>query len=396
MVRILHINDYPIGTGGGAEVVLAQTLSILRRHGVPFDTFTCADLASPRRTPLRYVDNRVARRALADKLHSFRPDVVHLHNYYHVLSPGILATLGEFKSQHPLRVVMTAHDYHLICPNAGGSWFRWLTRRRESVDAARVRSLSSVAAHRWDDRTYLHSLLKLAQHAWNYRWHHRRAVIDLVICPSRFVQGMLEGTGLATAHLPHPVPPLPRVPSVRTGPLQFVFAGRVESEKGLNEFLNLLPPEFDAQLTIVGEGAELSACQATCAARGWNDRVRFVGRLTHPQTLARIAASHVLVQPSRVLETYGLTLIEALSQGTNILAVRRGAAPEIVEATGVGFLFEPDDQASLAEQLRAIHGHFESGALNRFDIASFVEERSEARYLDGLLRIYQIPGVVAA
>jgi len=342
------------------------------------------------------VDNPLARRALAAKLRSFRPDVVHLHNYYHVLSPGILATLGEFKKRHPLRVVMTAHDYHLICPNAGGSWFRWLTRARESVDEARVKSLPSLMAHRWDERTYLHSLLKLAQHTWNYRWHQRRDVIDLVICPSRFLQVMLAATGLATIWLPHPVPVLPKAPVERSGPLHLAFAGRLEPEKGLDDFLRLLPTDFDARLTIVGEGAEMARCQATSAERGWTDRVRFTGRLSHPETLAKIAASHVLVQPSRVLETYGLTLIEALAQGTNILAVNRGAAPEIVETTGIGFLFEPDDPASLAKQLRAIRAQFDAGTLNRFAIASFLDERSEARYLDALLRIYQSPDSAAA
>src|SRR5207253_3285398 len=111
MERVLHINDYPMETGGGAEVILAQTIALLRRRGIVVDTFTSTDLASPRRTPLRYVDNPLARRALAAKLRAFRPDIVHLHNYYHVLSPGILVALERYKKRNPLRVVMTAHDY---------------------------------------------------------------------------------------------------------------------------------------------------------------------------------------------------------------------------------------------------------------------------------------------
>lgn len=396
MERVLHINDYPVGTGGGAEVVLAQTLDILGRGGVVIDTFTAADLASARRTPFRYVDNPLARRALLEKLHAFRPHVVHLHNYYHVLSPAILATLADYKKEHPLRVVMTAHDYHLICPNAGGSWYRWGSRQRGCIDNDCVKSLPALLARRWDERTPWHSLLKLIQHTWNYRWHRREKVIDLVICPSRFVERMLAPFGLPTCWLPHPVPRLPIFSTERPRELHFVFAGRLEAEKGLDEFLGLLPGSFGARLTIVGDGSERTRCEATCAARGWTKQIEFVGRLPHAEALAKIAACHVLVQPSRVLETYGLTLIEALSQGTNILAVDRGAAAEIAAATGVGFLYKPDDAVSLARQLELIRAHFVDGTLNRFTIDAFLQNRSEARYLDALLRFYRLPGSGAA
>jgi phosphatidylinositol alpha 1,6-mannosyltransferase len=100
----------------------------------------------------------------------------------------------------------------------------------------------------------------------------------------------------------------------------------------------------------------------------------------------------VLVQPSRVLETYGLSLIEALASGTNVLAARRGAATEIVDMAGVGYLYEPDDAGSLANQMNAIVRDFGGATLNRFDISLFLEERSERRYVEELLRVYTCAG----
>ncbi len=390
MSRVLHINDYPIETGGGAEVVMRATIALLQANGILVETFTSADLADAGRTPLRYVYNPRALGALAVKLEAYRPDVVHLHNYYHLLSPGILAALAGYKRRHPLRVVMTAHDYHLICPNSGGTWFRWWTGRREAIDGG-AGSLGYHLSRNWDHRGCLHSLLRLAQHAWNYRWHQRQRVIDLVICPSRFVEDMLAPLGLPTCWLPHPVTP-PKSPQGKRGkaaaPLRFVFAGRIEPEKGLNEFLNLWPFDYPATLTIIGAGGEMERCQDSCTQRNLAKRVEFTGRLPHADTLERIADCHVLVQPSRVPETYGLTLIEALASGTNVLAVNRGAAREIVETTGVGFLYEADNPASLAEQLEAIRRSHQAGALNRFDIAHFLQERGEASYIEQLLQIY--------
>ncbi len=394
MDKVLHINDYPIDAGGGAEVVMRQTMALLREAGVIVEAFTCADLADARLTPFRYISNRQAQEALAAKLAVFRPDVVHLHNYYHLLSPGILATLADFQRVRPPRVVMTAHDYHLVSPNSGGSWFHGWTGRREDVEPGRL-PWGRLLARRWDERSLFHSFLKTVQHVWSYRWHRRERVIDLVMCPSRFVERMMASTGLTTCLLPHPLPPLPTTAPQRAGRLRLVFAGRIEPEKGLNEFLQMLPADFDAAFTIIGAGSAREQCQATCAARQWTERVEFVGRLPHAETLARIAGAHVLVQPSRVLETYGLTLIEALSQGTNVLAANRGAAREIIEETGVGFLYEPDDAASLGAQLQAICQRYRAGTLNRFDISAFLDERSKARYLERLLAAYEGDGADA-
>ena len=78
MHRVLHINDYPVETGGGAEVVMRTTIALLRGRGLAVESFTSADLADARPSPLRYVNNRRAQQALALKLSAFRPDVVHL------------------------------------------------------------------------------------------------------------------------------------------------------------------------------------------------------------------------------------------------------------------------------------------------------------------------------
>jgi glycosyltransferase involved in cell wall biosynthesis len=308
-----------------------------------------------------------------------------LHNFYHVLSPGILDTLAQFKKDNGLRVVMTAHDFHLACPNSGGSWFRWWTRRREAIEPGESLALFT---RRWDERSLAHSVLKVVQYGWSYRWRRRQEVIDLVMCPSRCVQAMLAPLGLATIVLPHPIPPLPGVAGERGKKLSLVFAGRIEPEKGLKEFLQQLPGDFDAELTVIGAGSELAQCEAISKARGFGARVKFMGRLPHDETLKRIAGCHVLVQPSRVLETYGLTLIEALAQGTNVLAINRGAAREMVEDSGVGFLFEPDDKDDLATQLRRIQRAFDAGMLNRFDIHAFLAARREDRYLGQLLLAY--------
>ena len=394
MARILHINDYPATTGGGAEVVLRITVALLRERGHTVEIFTSADLEDTRQLPWRYIHNCAAQKALSLKLETFRPDVIHLHNYYHLLSPAILATIAGYKLNHAARAIMTAHDYHLCCPNAGGAWFHWWSGQRKSINYGNASFLNHLT-RKWDHRGILHSMLKLAQHFWNYTVQSRQRAIDLVICPSRFLQEMLAPLGLRTYLLPHPAPAFQRSAATRPSTLHFIVAGRVEPEKGLSELLRCWPSDEEVRLIVVGDGSDLAKCRDICTRRHLHGGVAFLGRLPHDQTLAHIAKCHVLVQPTQVLETFGLTLLEALASGTNILAAGRGALREIVTTSGVGYLYDPSDPTSLADRLAVIRREFDAGTLNQFDANAFLHERSQACYVERLLQIYGIESVSA-
>jgi glycosyltransferase involved in cell wall biosynthesis len=390
MQRILQINDYPPETGGGAEVVMARTIALLRGAGLTVDSFTSADLPQRRRTPLRYLNNPVARGRLAVKLDAFRPDVIHLHNYYHILSPAILAAIRRYQKEHVVRVIMTAHDYHLACPNAGGQWFG-IFGGHGNFDPARIQSWLYLLSRRWDRRSAIHSLLKLVQHTWNYGQRRRHRTIDRLLCPSWFTYQLYTSLGYQASHVPNPLPPRISRREDRSGPLRLVFAGRLEPEKGLKEFLEILPADFDGVFQVIGEGKDLDRCRRTCRRRGFDGRVHFCGRMPHTQTIAEIARAHVLVLPSRMLETYGLVLVEALAGGTNILVSNQGAAREVVTDSGVGFVYDLNDPASFAEQWRRILAQHASGELNRFNVRAFLQNRDEQHYLQRLLSVYQPP-----
>jgi glycosyltransferase involved in cell wall biosynthesis len=396
IVRILQINDFPITavSGGGAELILAHTVELLRNRGIDVMTFTAADLTGYRRTPLRYVDNQLARNQLRRALAAYKPDAVHLHNYYHHLSPGILAELARFRQQRPLRIVMTAHDFHLVCPNPGGDWFpRGGAARPQCIDLQSPPPIATILGRRWDQKSELQSWLRIAQHVWNYAIRQRHRVIDLILCPSRVLLTLLAKHGLPVMLLPHAIAPgcgtaRSRGQKRGGGPLRMIFAGRVEPEKGLAEFISNVPGELDWTMTIVGDGGELNRCRELASQLGLQHRIRMTGRLSHEETLALIADSHLLVLPSRCAENQPMSLIEALAAGTNILVAGHGGMLEVVQTSGVGYVYEINRSNSLAMTLAKIINDYKSGALNKFDVSAYLHERSEARYLDGLLRAY--------
>lgn len=384
-MKVLHVNDYT--QQGGAEVVLHRTVQGLADRGCTTDLFTADDVRGYRITPLRYVDSAPCRRGLRARLDAFRPDVVHLHNFYHLLSPGILGEVGRWRRGRRCRVVMTAHDYNLVCPNSGLRFF--FGGEGRLADLEKLHRLSYQWSRRWDHRGLRHALLRLIQHVWNYRLRDRRRELDVLLCPSRFMQSVLEPFGLPALFLPNPAPPRMAGVVKPPGPLRLLFAGRVDPVKGLAEFLTLWPAGFDGRVEVIGDGPALPQCRRIIDQRGLHDRVSFVGRLPHDQVLRHLEWAHVAVLPSLWYENAPVFMIEALSRGANLLVSGLGGMREIVKESGIGYLFEPGNAQSLEAVLVEIRRVYADGRLNDFDSSSFLDARSEGKYFQRLIGVYE-------
>lgn len=383
-MKILHINDYR--DAGGCEVIVQLTAALLEERGLCVDIFTCDDVPDYKRTPLGYITSNICSKTLAEILQSKKPDIVHLHNFYHELSPGILKTLADYKRNHDVKVVMTAHDYHLVCPNSGLNYFSH--GKLQMADVAHLRSLIYILTKRWDERSIAHSLLKLAQHIYNYRLLKRHKVIDLVLCPSKYIQSVLSSTGLKTKHIPLPAPGAANTSDRAEAPLSFVFAGRVEPEKGLAQFLENIPDDLQGKFVVIGEGSELQRCRDIVSQRQLSLDVDFVGKRPHDETLSIISKSHVLVLPSVCAENYPLSMLEALASQTNVLVSSFGGMREIVDQSGIGFMFDPNDSSSLHLAIENVVKSFSAGSINQFEVSGFLADRDEKSYIDQILEVY--------
>ncbi len=388
-MRILIVNDYE--RMGGAEVVCSLSADALREagHEVVLLTAEGAGLASP--SPWGYIDSRRGRRVLAETLDRFAPDVVHLHNFYHLFSPGILSVLAR-RRRRGACVVATAHDFHLICPNAG---LRHFSRGRGvEADPARLGSLAYLLTKRWDHRGRAHATAKLLQHLWNYRLHRRRRAIDTIIAPSRWACDVLAGAGLDAVHVPnpvdlgpargHPPAPIPRPPTAEE--TRLVFAGRVEPEKGLAEFIAHLRGVERVRIEIIGDGGDLERCRR--AARDAGVRAVFSGRLDRAETLRRIGAAWALVLPSLCAENAAMVLFEALASRTVPIVTDRGAPKHIVEQFGVGAVFDPLKRESVLTALRSAREQTADWA----GVDAKLAMLSPRRHADRLARVYAEAG----
>ena len=188
---------------------------------------------------------------------------------------------------------------------------------------------------------------------WRYTGFLQRQLehVDLFIAMSRFSRDKHREFGCPREMevLPYflpdpqsPTPPIARGPSPHPRPY-FLFVGRLERIKGLDDVIPLFGSYGDADLLVAGDGEyrpQLERLSQGIAG------VRFIGRQT-PEALREYYRHAIaLIVPSVCFETFGIIILEAFREATPVIARRIGPFPEIVEQAGGGELF--DDASGLA------------------------------------------------
>ena len=343
-MKVLLVSDSY--EGGGAEAVFRDTLKASTDAGFLTDYF----VPEQKTGAFSYIFSLKNYRHLKKKLTTFRPDVVHLHNYYHFLSPSVLLAVRQYKTVHKCRVIYTAHDFHLLCPNSGFQHFPAGQRKNFSAGHNDIRLRCN-----FDHRSRLHSLLKVLQHVLAYRLLHLHDVMDVIITPGEFLKTVMLRYGITgpieMVRNPVMLPDVPANVTREHGRLHLVYAGRLSPEKGLTEFLHKLNTQTtqDIIFHLYGDGALYSELEAFPCRKGL--RVYLHGQVERSRLMAEIAAHDLFVLPSVWYENAPVSLIEAAAAGLPVLVPRYGGLLEMARETLHYFTFEYDDNEDLSDLL---------------------------------------------
>lgn len=366
-MRVLHVNKF-LYRRGGAETYVQELarLQELDGHTVAFfamahedNPATAYDAAFPSQLDLdrplpparrlaaagRMIWSGAASRGMAEVVGDFRPDVVHLHNVYHQLSPSVLAPV----KRAGVPAVMTLHDYKLACPT-----YQFLSHGAV-CDACVAGSFRPAVTKRCKDGSLAASAL-LALESTLHRWAGAYAGVAVFVCPSAFLADRMRAAGVFPDRLrvlDHFVDAAGvEAKTDPGGPV--VFAGRLSVEKGVDVLIRAIGRlGRDARLEIAGDGPERTGLESL-AARVAPGRVHFLGRLGREDVLGVIRSAAVVAVPSRWYENQGLVALEAFACGVPVVASRIGGLPDVIEDGCTGLLVEADDEGSLASALVAL------------------------------------------
>jgi glycosyltransferase involved in cell wall biosynthesis len=177
-----------------------------------------------------------------------------------------------------------------------------------------------------------------------------------IVVPSRYLAEIAGEWGLDSARvevLVNPAPPPIDVLPAQLEPGTFVFVGRLTHQKALPVLLEAIGAVEGARLELVGDGPDRSGLEAAVAARGLDDRVRFVGALPRDEVLGYLAGARAAVLSS-AWENLPHAAVEALAVGTPVVSTAVGGVPEVVRDGENGLLVPPNDPVALADALREI------------------------------------------
>lgn len=329
-------------TGHGHEVIRFE------RDSDEIETWPAARKAT---LPARVLWNPASRRDLLDLLNRERPDVVHLHNTFPLLSASVLRACREAS----VPVVATIHNYKLAC--ASGDFFR---DGRVCHDCAQGSPLPGLLHGCYRGSRVATAPVAAAVAAHRQAW---RSLVSAYVFISGAQRELLGGLDLPPERVfvKHNLIPRRLVSPQAGREPAVVYAGRLDAAKGVR----LLMAGWDHYLALRGDRPGEPPLRLVIAGSGPMDTevgdwaktrpsVKLAGLVDRDHCVKLMATARAVVLPSTWEETFGLTAVEAMAASTPPVAAAHGSFPELVTAGTDGVLFRPSDPSALAEVLADI------------------------------------------
>ncbi|NTW75585.1 MAG: glycosyltransferase family 4 protein [Candidatus Moranbacteria bacterium] len=292
------------------------------------------------------------RRVMRQALDTFRPDVVHVHNAYHQLSPSFFPIIRKRR----IPIVLTVHDFHVVSPDKdayhdffGTSYWKYLLV---------------------PDRSFVKKLLLVARAYVDRVMGYYTRYVDAFIVPSVFVKDTLLRAGIPERKIrviPHFVTrsaisdaDVAARPSVV---LYALYAGSVSEDKGVRELIE----RFDAmKYPLILAGRKTMPIPTS-------EHVRYVGERNRGELDTLYRDASFVVSASRLPETFGLVALEAAAAGKPFIGYDVGALSEVVEQGKTGFLSKNDELFESA--IRSCIAD-----PNQFDVPETIQRKTYGRF----------------
>ena len=368
-MKILYCNKYNFPFSG-TEAYLFDAMKRIRASGHDVALFSMADARGPT-TPYdrffvshkdfksshssiarlklaaRAIYSRESRDKLRAMLRDFRPDVAHVRNIYHHLSPSIL---WELKAQN-VPVLYHVNDFKVLCPS-----YNMVSASGEACERCLNGNFLNVLTNRCYHGGWAGSVV-LALEAYVHSWIGTyENCVDVVLAPSEFVKQILVKGKWDPSRI-EVLPHFQDVPSQVTphpGPKGTVlFFGRLSREKGISDLLRVTSQFPHLQFVIAGDGPLRRELEAFASDHALGN-VSFAGHLSGVSLGEAVAKSQFTVFPSHAYETFGKTILESYAHARPVIASDLGSRRELVVDGQTGLLYPPGDTGKLAAAISSL------------------------------------------
>lgn len=274
-----------------------------------------------------------------EKINQFEPDIVHIHNWHFAFGPLIIRGIHKLG----IPVLLTLHNYRLLCPS--GTLFYNEKIFLESLNQKFPWKAIKLGVYR-------NSIVQTFWLAFIVYFHKKIGTWNMV---DRFITLTGFAQNLFIEHLPE-ISASKFVEkanfvkdcgfTLNTSP-KFLFIGRLSEEKGIGVILKVFSSST-LTLQIVGAGPEQQEVEKYASA---NANINYLGSLKKELVLKEMKDCTALIFPSIWYEGMPMTIIEALSSGTPVIASDLGSMKTMITHGYNGLLFNPNDPKDLAAKI---------------------------------------------
>ena len=296
--------------------------------------------------PLKIIYSSEARQKLRLVLDDFRPDVIHLNNFNYQLTPSVLLEADKWRreSGQPCRILYTAHDYQLVCPN------HMCCRVDGQVceDCLSGKSASCIR-HKCIHGSAAKSAIGAAEAAF-WRWKKVYKKLDAIVCCSEFMKSKMDSNPLFATKTVAMHNFIDKVEWKETEKKDYVlYFGRFSEEKGIGTLIKVCKELPDVQFIFAGTGPLEETVNGI-------KNIKNVGFQKGEALEKLIREARFSIYPSEWYENCPFSVMESQMYGTPVLGADIGGIPELIQVGKTGELFESGNAEDLKKKIEKLWG----------------------------------------
>lgn len=328
--------------------------------------------------PIKTIYSAEARRKIRLVLEDFQPDVCHLNNFNYQLTPSIILEIRKWekKSGRKCKIIYTAHDYQLVCPNH----MCYNPSTNQNCEKCLGGYFLDCAKGKCIHGSFVKSVIGTME-ATFWKWMCTYKQIDTIICCSRFMKTKLDTNPVFASKTVAMHNFIEQAKWKETEKKDYVlYFGRYSQEKGIDTLIKVCKELQDVQFVFAGSGPLAEQLEGI-------PNIRNVGFQTGEALETLIREAKFTVYPSEWYENCPFSVMESQMYGTPVLGADIGGIPELIRVRETGELFESGNAKELEQKIRHLWSDF--------DVAKRYTENCKevafplvAQYAQELMKLY--------
>ncbi|MEM4993365.1 glycosyltransferase family 4 protein [Priestia sp. SB1] len=373
---------------GGEDKVVDQEMNLLKKNGIEVDLYSIHNdvikeygTFEKLKTGLETVWSYKEYKRFKNYLIKQKPDIVHSHNFFPLLSPSIYYACNKLN----IPVVQTLHNYRLICPAAT---FLKEDKICEKCLSASLFNSVKYGCYRGSKIQTVPVVSMIGINKMLGTWKNK---VDRYIALTKFSKNKFVSSGIPEQKITVKGNFLQensnQVLKLSGNSNNLIFVGRLSPEKGIQDLLeawNLVSKKKNSKLLIIGEGPEKNRLEKLYDS----ENIVFLGKKNSDEVIIYMKEAKYLIVPSIWYEGFPMTIVEAYSVGTPVISSNIGSLKEVVINGETGFHFNYRDIDNLHQVLERALDYELHDQMKENVLSNYKERYSEEINFKKIMLIY--------